>query len=223
MGRNKATERSFFNANADEVYEFILSRQDKCKDDVTLVPDVMRIKFRLPGDHTEEMGDGEVIDLDDLGFYDIAELDFTQHEPGRCEGILTFLPASDFLTNDPWLQASFPDLSYPQVRAFWWSIILEWSKLHRPVGQHNRPTGEASLQISSIASELPDMAGGLYGTERDLTGQEVREIVGRVRQYQKHGGKITEWHRRNVPRGGPGSYTLECLYSWLKDDRFDPE
>jgi hypothetical protein len=72
-------------------------------------------------------------------------------------------------------------------------------------------------------SEIDDPTGGLYGTCRDMTIGEVREIVRRCEKFKERGGQIPEFYRReDITPGGPKSYELETLRSWLKNPKFKP-
>lgn len=66
----------------------------------------------------------------------------------------------------------------------------------------------------TLSSE--DVTGQRYGTDRDLTIDDVRTIVARCLVFKRQGGKVTEFYRRE----NTDSYTLETLRSWLKDKRF---
>jgi hypothetical protein len=78
-------------------------------------------------------------------------------------------------------------------------------------------------QVTTPTSADLDPAGGRYGTCRDLTIDDVRVIVKRCRDFQSRQGKVPEFHRRqNFTPGGPRSYELETLRSWLSNPRFQP-
>jgi hypothetical protein len=73
-------------------------------------------------------------------------------------------------------------------------------------------------------SEIDDPTGGLYGTCRDMTIGEVRNIVKRCKEFKERGGNIPEFYRReDITPGGPKSYELETLRSWLKNPKFRPK
>lgn len=64
-------------------------------------------------------------------------------------------------------------------------------------------------------------SGGLYGSDRDLTIDQVRDIVRRCREYTARGGKVTEFYRHEgMTDTERGYYSLETLRGWLKDPRF---
>jgi hypothetical protein len=88
---------------------------------------------------------------------------------------------------------------------------------------------EPSPPTEDSAVDLPPMedpTGGKYGTCRDLTIDDVRDIVKRCRAFQAKDGKITEFYRRgsrDFSPGEPRSYELETLRGWLKNPRFAPK
>jgi len=63
--------------------------------------------------------------------------------------------------------------------------------------------------------------GGSYGAERDLTFDDVCDIVRRCRAFTDRGGKVTEFYRREaLVMAERGFYALETLRGWLKNPRF---
>lgn len=67
--------------------------------------------------------------------------------------------------------------------------------------------------------ELP--LGGKYGTNRDMSLEQVQDVVRRCKNYQKRGGKVPDfysnWHFNS------GKFELETLRSWLKHPKFSSE
>ena len=55
-----------------------------------------------------------------------------------------------------------------------------------------------------------------FGTDKNLSLSDVKEIVKRCNAFVKSGGKITEFHRQH----SQDKYELETLRKWLKDPRF---
>ena len=73
---------------------------------------------------------------------------------------------------------------------------------------------------------MEEPVGGKYGTFRDLTIDDVKDIVERCRDFQAQGGKVPEFYRRqnlSPYQEEPRSYALETLRGWLKDPRFAPK
>jgi len=65
--------------------------------------------------------------------------------------------------------------------------------------------------------------GGRYGTCRDLTIDDVRNIVARCFEFKSRGGMVPEFYRlQNIVPGEPRSYALETLRCWLKNPKFAP-
>ena len=63
-----------------------------------------------------------------------------------------------------------------------------------------------------------------YGTERDLTYDDVKEIVTRCKAYQARGGKVPAFYRSlKLNETGPRAFTLETLRKWLKNPYFESE
>lgn len=63
--------------------------------------------------------------------------------------------------------------------------------------------------------------GGKYGTCRDLTIDDVRAIVAKLRAFQKQGGKVTTFYEQlNITPGEPRYFELETLRGWRKDPKF---
>lgn len=84
------------------------------------------------------------------------------------------------------------------------------------------PTGDGTVDLPP----MEDPTGGKYGSCRDLTIDDVRDIVKRCRAFQARGGKIVEFYRRKSQSFSPGeprSYELETLRSWLNNPKFAPE
>jgi hypothetical protein len=86
--------------------------------------------------------------------------------------------------------------------------------------------GQGPTLSEDIADDIvPDelIAGGKYGTCRDLTIDEVRYIVAECCAFQEQGGKVTTFYEQlNITPGEPRSFELETLRGWLRDPKFAP-
>jgi hypothetical protein len=90
------------------------------------------------------------------------------------------------------------------------------------LGTAQQPTPAAASATDILPAELT--VGGKYGTYRDLTIAEVRDIVARCLAFQRRGGKVPDFYRQlNIEPDGPRSFTLETLRGWLKDAKFAPQ
>ncbi len=93
----------------------------------------------------------------------------------------------------------------------------------RRVRPHIEATAEAEKTVSPPASvgEEGAIIGGKYGTNRDLSFEDVKAIVARCKAFQERGGKVPSFYdMQNITPGEPRSYELETLRGWLKDPRF---
>jgi hypothetical protein len=76
-------------------------------------------------------------------------------------------------------------------------------------------------QLGEVVPTETQIGGGLFGTCRDLTFDDVCAIVHQCREYKQKDGKVTEFfRRRDIVPGEPRSFELETLRGWLKDPRF---
>jgi hypothetical protein len=62
-----------------------------------------------------------------------------------------------------------------------------------------------------------------YGSDGDLTGNEVKEIVKRCRVYQERGGPIRMFYDDVLQNRYPNKFSFETLRSWLKNKEFQPK
>lgn len=121
-------------------------------------------------------------------------------------------------------------------RTLWWELTNRLQAdpiLIRTWGGYSLPRParriEAKPQTSTedAASDiLPDELhpGGKYGTNRDLTFEDVKAIVTRCRAFQERGGKVPDFYDQlNLDPFGPRYFELETLRGWLKDPKFAPE
>jgi hypothetical protein len=77
--------------------------------------------------------------------------------------------------------------------------------------------------IFDIDQDL-DITGGKYGTYRDLTFDDVMDIVNRCRNFQARGGKVPEFHRKlELDPAGSGYFELETLRKYLRNPKFAPK
>jgi hypothetical protein len=58
-----------------------------------------------------------------------------------------------------------------------------------------------------------------YGTDRDMTRANVKDVVRRCTAFLDRGGKVTEWHRFY----SDDKYSLETLRDWLDNPAFLPD
>lgn len=87
----------------------------------------------------------------------------------------------------------------------------------------DRNQGSITVKANLLDEDM-DPSGGKYGTNRDLTIDDVRIIVARCKMFTEKGGKVTEFYRlQNITPGNPKSYELETLRSWLKKSKFAPK
>jgi hypothetical protein len=94
------------------------------------------------------------------------------------------------------------------------------------VSESSKPVDPKGITaISSRDRTSPDhsekIVVGHYGTCRDLSYEDVKQIVKRCRDYQERGGTVPSFYEmQNISPGEPGSYELETLRSWLYDPKF---
>lgn len=63
-----------------------------------------------------------------------------------------------------------------------------------------------------------------YGTNRDLTEEDVKTYVSRFFQFRAQGGKLPEfYHSLNLDPSEPRYFELETLRSWTKNPKFKPD
>jgi hypothetical protein len=94
----------------------------------------------------------------------------------------------------------------------------------KPAGDDAARKPGQSKSPEILSESIEDPTGGKYGTCRDLTIDDVRDIVRRCRAFQEIGGKVPEFYRReDINPGEPRSYELETLRSWLKKTNFSPK
>lgn len=60
-----------------------------------------------------------------------------------------------------------------------------------------------------------------YGTGRDLTYDDVKEIVTQCNAWTARGGKVSAFYKFKGKETGDGSFALETLRKWLTDPRFE--
>jgi hypothetical protein len=66
----------------------------------------------------------------------------------------------------------------------------------------------------------PQAVVGKYGTDRDLTKEQVIRIVARCKDYQQRGGTIASYYNDSLPPNIQNKFSLETLRSWFKDRKF---
>jgi hypothetical protein len=62
-----------------------------------------------------------------------------------------------------------------------------------------------------------------YGINRDMTGDEVRELVKACKYYQKNEGTVEWFYNDKLPPYIKDKFSLETFKKWLKDPRFKPQ
>ena len=101
------------------------------------------------------------------------------------------------------------------------SLSVESMNFHQ-----SEPNDEREIKAESDLNVLNDFGkffGGKYGTNRDMTIDEVRKIVNNCRSYMNQGGNAPEFYRQYCKNSGPKSFALETLRSWLKKPKFSSE
>ena len=98
--------------------------------------------------------------------------------------------------------------------------LTRWGWLATP---EDAAPAEAEETVSPPASvgEGGAIIGGKYGTNRDLSFEDVKAIFARCKAFQGRGGKVPSFYdMQNITPGEPRSYELETLKGWLKKPKF---
>jgi hypothetical protein len=76
--------------------------------------------------------------------------------------------------------------------------------------------------VGNAIDTLEEMAvGNRYGTEREMSIEDVCLVVQKALAYKEQGGTIPEFYRRWS--FSTGTFALETLRGWLKNPKFNPE
>ena len=117
-------------------------------------------------------------------------------------------------------QAAYKDYKAATERVKAWEEYRE-NHPHESAPAPSAGRGEEESGAVDPAEEKPPLQGGRYGTNRDLTFEDVARIVKRCRAWQKRGGKVPDFYRsRDITPGGAGFYELSTLRSWLYSEKF---
>ncbi|MFZ2358205.1 MAG: hypothetical protein WA040_02560 [Anaerolineae bacterium] len=112
----------------------------------------------------------------------------------------------------------------PEIALFAWLLNKArpaWPEIDDQLEELNKKLGAgAVIGGGEGAAQGEPPKPGRFGSERDLSFDDVSAICRRVRDHQERGGRVPDWHRDHAPENGPGSYGLETLRGWLKDIRF---
>jgi hypothetical protein len=96
------------------------------------------------------------------------------------------------------------------------ALAGQWPTVAKPISEY--------LSMQAAPEPLrPDrtVAGGKFGADRDLTFDEVLDIVTRCRAFQQRGGKVPDFYdMQNLQASTRGYYSLETLRAWLKNPKF---
>ncbi len=116
--------------------------------------------------------------------------------------------------------SEFPEL------AKYWSFILHIIAARWPEARPDLAAviGDAEGTPAILESEFDQDDIPKFGTKRDLTTREVREIVRRCKAYQEREGSARKFwdhveSEKFIPEG-PKSFSLGALNGWLRDSRF---
>lgn len=136
-------------------------------------------------------------------------------------GYVIALPVGDSLTLDFYLL----DWDQGQIAfAYEEDGTIEWE----PTVWHKvffSKVEKGLQELGILRGEVPDddlaPKGGKYGTDRDLTFDDVQAIVKRCRNFQEGGGKVPDFYNSlNLDPNGPRYYALDTLRGWLKNPKF---
>lgn len=75
--------------------------------------------------------------------------------------------------------------------------------------------GRALSKAQAESDVMP--VGGRYGTNRDMSLEDVQQVLRACLSYRKQGGKVTEFHRRW--HFNSGTFELGTLRDWLKNQK----
>lgn len=96
-------------------------------------------------------------------------------------------------------------------------ILANWERLQREgINVVSQTTPPASRPPS-----IEKAKSAKYGTGRDLTYDDVKEIITQCNAWTARGGKVSAFYKFKGKETGDGSFALETLRKWLTDPRFE--
>lgn len=109
---------------------------------------------------------------------------------------------------------------WQELEKYWKSLVDELIRRGWSLAEESA-TGTKNQETTNDQLRTTIPVAGIYGTDRDMSIEQVQEVVGSCIEYQARGGSITEFYRRwNF---NTGQFQLETLRKWMKDPRFHSE